>query len=141
MGLRMSEKNAFRMQGTQGTGLFVGIVRTRFGAVACREFYPGHVRIRVEPSSERSAKRIAKILREDEGWKQPTGQLPNKNVRAVVLHTFRFSTVVNGEAGSLSAFLKEATKAIGASRNSRWSPEHPIAVELYKTVPKRAPKK
>ena len=58
------------MAGTEGTNMYLVLASSSFGRIGYRLL--GHqVRIRLEPATEAHADKIAEVLTQDDGWKQP----------------------------------------------------------------------
>ena len=104
----MSKSKWTYTAGTEGTGEYKTVLKTRYGKVAFRDL-GGSVRVRVEPSSYANGK-LAELLGRDRGWKQPGDGGQN-----------RFSKVVS--ASQLKATLEVAKLALGVGRlKSRQNP-------------------
>jgi len=69
----MERSDPWYMAGTEGTGEYVVVVRTRLGRVGYRLLGGGSYRIRVEPEAPISAS-LARLLTPSSGWKQPGSQ-------------------------------------------------------------------
>lgn len=60
------------MVGTEGTISYVEAARSSFGRLGVRQLDDGTVRIRLEPASINHARKIARGLTTEAGWKQPS---------------------------------------------------------------------
>lgn len=110
------------MAGTEGTNEYRVLAESSFGRLGYRNlsgFSADSVRIRLEPSDEAHAAKIAEVLTPEAGWKQPGDGDQN-----------RFSIVLPKGQGAIDA-LKKAFGLIKRGRPIAYNPALPdLATDL-----------
>lgn len=103
----------FYMAGTERTGEYVVLATSSYGMAGYRLLPDGSVRIRVEPSDAAHAAKLAAVLTDAAGWKQPGDNDQD-----------RFS-IVALKGGEALAALNQAFALIKKGRPLAYNPDAP----------------
>jgi hypothetical protein len=102
--IETDQSSEWYMAGTEGTGQYAVILKTDLGRVGFR-LTGGYARVRVEPSNEEAAAKLAEKF--PIGWKQPS-----------MIGEFRFSKVFYTSDEAVKA-IERAIKALGTEGKER----------------------
>ena len=106
-------ENPFYMDGTDRTGEYRVLAASSMGRIGYRLLWDGRVRVRLEPSDEAHAAKLAEVLTVEAGWKQPGDY-----------HQDRFSTVTPRGDEALAA-VKLAFGVVKRGRPLVYNPDMP----------------
>lgn len=116
------------LAGTEGTKQYVTLLVTVLGILALRRAVgQGVYRLRIEPSNANAAKKLAKVLTRDKGWKQPGDNGQN-----------RFSNICSlSDDSALEGLVETAVAALTLDGAVQYmNPDAPdlLALRLWKTA-------